>query len=78
LLWAGGAALLFHFNKTRPHVPDPASGRIYRVTDTRHTLYLNAKERDAAWGAAGVPLLATLILVAVALHRPKPTPIEPS
>ena len=77
LLWAAGAALLFHFNKTRPHAPDRASGRIYRVSDTRHTLYLTAKERDAAWAAVAVPLLATLVLVAAALRHPKPDPVEP-
>lgn len=60
LLWGGGVALLWHLERISPRVPDPSSGHVYRFTDTRHTVYFTQKEQYAAWGAIGVPIVATL------------------
>jgi hypothetical protein len=75
LLWVGGIALLVHLEKICPHLPDPRSGHIYRVTDTRRVFYLTVDERYTAIGALGAPLLGTLAFVIFAFSR-KPRPGE--
>ncbi len=60
LLWGAGAAVILHLERVSPRVAEPASGHVYRFSDTRHTVYLTENERYAAWGAIGVPIIGTV------------------
>ncbi len=68
-LFGGSIALLVHYVRVSPRIPDPRSGHVYRFTDTRHTVYLTRKQHYTAYAALGVPLLG---VVAIALFsRPR-------
>jgi hypothetical protein len=73
LLWGGGVVLLLHLERISPTAPDPATGHVYRFTDTRHVVYFNEKERYAEYAAIGVPLLGTIGVAWLALRR-RPEP----
>jgi hypothetical protein len=73
LLWGAGVATIVHLERISPRVPEPAYGHIYRFTDTRHTVYLTAKERYVAWGAVGVPILSTVAVALFGFRRKRPT-----
>jgi hypothetical protein len=72
LLWGAGAAAIVHLERISPRVPEPASGHVYRFSDTRHTVYLTATEQYVAWGAIGVPILSTLVVTVFGFWRKKP------
>ena len=72
LLWGAGIAVIVHLERISPRVAEPASGHVYRFTDTRHTLYLTGEGRYVAWGALAVPIVGTLALLAGLIQRRKP------
>jgi hypothetical protein len=75
ILWGGSIALLFHFERISPRVPDPRSGHVYRFNDQHRIFYLTAKQNYCAYSALAVSILASL---AAAFHatRKKPSPKE--
>ena len=72
LLWGAGAAVIRHLERISPRVYEPASGHVYRFTDTRHTVYLTEKERYVAWGAIGVPIISTIAVALFGFRRKRP------
>lgn len=76
LLWGGGIALLWHLERISPHMPDPPSGHVYRMTDTRHVVYLTARQHYLAWAAIGVPIIATLGTAFLWFWRKTAAPLE--
>jgi hypothetical protein len=72
LLWIAGLALLVHFERTRPRVPDPSSRRVYRVPGYPSSVYLTVKERYAAGAALAVPVLTTVMVALLAIPRRPP------
>lgn len=76
LLWGGGAVILWHFARVSPRLPDPRSGHVFRLTDTRHTVYVTEQQRDLAWAAIGVPLVATIGLAFLPRRRRRRKPPE--
>jgi hypothetical protein len=60
LLWGGGIAVIAHLERISPRVAEPASGHVYRFSDSRHTVYFSQNEQYAAWAGIGIPLVATL------------------
>jgi hypothetical protein len=62
LLWGGGVALILHFERIAPVVPDPATNHVYRFSDTRHAVYLTAGQHYTAYTALVVPLLSTIVV----------------
>jgi hypothetical protein len=77
-LFGGSIALLLHYQRTAPHQPDPPSGHVYRITDTRHTIFLTKKQHYIAYAALATPILATIAVALFATRRRKPAPIEPT
>jgi hypothetical protein len=76
VLWGAGVAVILHLERISPRVPEPAWGHVYRFTDTRHTVYLTAGERDVAWGAMGVPVVGTLAVALFGFRRKRPAAAE--
>ena len=74
-LWGGSIALLLHFEKVAPPVPDPRSGHVYRFNDQHRVVYLTAKQNYSAYTALAIPILATLA-VGFYATRKKPAPTE--
>lgn len=72
LLWGAGIAVIVHLVRISPRSPEPASGHVYRISDTRHAVYVTSKGRDLAWGAAGVPVVGTILALAGLFRRRKP------
>lgn len=69
LLWGVGAAVILHLERVSPRVAEPASGHVFRFTDTRHTVYLTENEQYVAWGALGVPGVVTLAVALFGFRR---------
>jgi protein-S-isoprenylcysteine O-methyltransferase Ste14 len=76
LLWGAGVAVIVHLERTSPRVPEPASGHVYRFSDTRHTVYLTAREHYVAWGAIGVPILSTVGVALFGFRRKRRPTVE--
>jgi hypothetical protein len=74
-LWGGSIALLLHFEKVAPALPDPRTGHVYRFNDQHRVVYLTAKQNYSAYSALAVSVLATLA-AGVCATRKKPAPKE--
>jgi hypothetical protein len=74
VLWIAGIALILHLESISPTAADPASGHVYWFSDSIHTVYLTAQERNTAWGAVAVPAGVTILLLLVGLLRKPPEP----
>jgi len=72
LLWGSGIALIWHLARVSPHAPDSPSGHVFRLTDTRHTVYLTEKQWGMTWGAIGVPFVATIGVAFFSRRRKRP------
>ena len=72
LLWGAGVAVILHLERISPRVYEPASGHVFRFTDTRHTVYLTENEQYVAWGALGVPAVVTLAVALFGFRRKRP------
>ncbi len=76
LLWGGGIALIAHLERISPRIPEPASGHIYRFSDTRHTVYFSQMAQYAAWAGIGLPLVTTLGIAFLWFWRKTAAPAE--
>jgi len=74
-LWGASLALLLHFDRTAPRVPDPPTGKVYRFNDQHRVVYLTAKQNSSAYAALAIPILATLA-VGFYATRKKPAPTD--
>jgi hypothetical protein len=74
-LWGASLALLIHFDRTAPRIPDPPTGHVYRFNDQHRVVYLTAKQNYSAYTALAIPILAT-IAVALYATRKEPPPNE--
>jgi hypothetical protein len=71
VLWGAGVAVILHLERISPAVYDARSGRVYRLSDTRHVVYLTQNESYVAWGAVGVPAVVTLVVALFGFRRKK-------
>ncbi len=72
VLWGAGVATIRHLERISPRAYEPASGHVFRFTDTRHTVYLTENEQYVAWGALGVPGVVTLAVALFGFRRKRP------
>jgi len=72
VLWGAGIAVIVHLERISPRVAEPASGHVYRFTDMRHTRYLTEGGSYLAWGAVGVPIVGTIVVLVPLFRRRKP------
>ncbi|MFP5228844.1 MAG: hypothetical protein ACLGXA_14590 [Acidobacteriota bacterium] len=71
VLWGLGIAVLALVERRAPRVPQPATGHVYWFSDSLHTMYLTALQRDLAWAAIAIPALVTLGIGGYFLFRPR-------
>ena len=67
-IWMGGTALSFHYDGTRPTLPQPGKGRTYALNSHGHVVYLTRSEWVQLYGSLGLGWVGLAAVIGVGLR----------